>query len=90
MPGLIAEMRGTRLVQIVIEVTASFLLSDQSAHTNMSVNFDDLPLREAGPPLNAWGLYGDDDELGRLNLITPEVVKQGLLEAKHGIVINLK
>ena len=42
--------------------------------------FDDLPLRRPGPPLNAWGLYGDDDELGRLNLITPET----------GKVINLK
>lgn len=56
----------------------------------MNVKFDDLPLQRPGPPLNAWGLYGDDDELGRLNLITPEVVKRGLGEVKHGIVVNLK
>ena len=52
--------------------------------------FDDLPLRRSGPPLNAWGLYGDDDELGRLNLITPETVKKGLEAAKTGKVVNLK
>ncbi|CAK7202216.1 hypothetical protein SEUCBS139899_004938 [Sporothrix eucalyptigena] len=51
--------------------------------------FEDLPLRKDGPPYNAWGLYGDDDELGRLNLITPEAVQRGLKAAQHGIVINL-
>jgi hypothetical protein len=56
----------------------------------MNVSFDDLPLERPGPPLNAWGLYGKDDELGRLNLITPEVVKRGLQEVKHGIIVNLK
>lgn len=56
----------------------------------MSVSFDDLPLQRPGPPLNAWGQFGSDDELGRLNLITPESVKRGLAEIKHGLVINLK
>ncbi|KAL1892468.1 hypothetical protein Sste5346_006978 [Sporothrix stenoceras] len=51
--------------------------------------FEDLPLRKDGPPYNAWGLYGDDDELGRLNLITPEAVQRGIKAAEHGIVINL-
>lgn len=52
--------------------------------------FDQLPLRRPGPPLNAWGLYGDDDELGRLNLITAESVKRGVEAATSGQVINLK
>ncbi|CAK7232879.1 hypothetical protein SCUCBS95973_008407 [Sporothrix curviconia] len=52
--------------------------------------FEDLPLRKDGPPYNAWGLYGDDDELGRLNLITPGAVRRGIQAAEHGIVINLK
>lgn len=33
--------------------------------------FDALPLRKDGPPGNAWGLFGADDELGMLNLLTP-------------------
>lgn len=56
----------------------------------MDVKFNDLPLQKPGPPLNAWGLYGPNDELGRLNLITPDVLKKGLQEAKHGLVVNLK
>ncbi|KAH8882034.1 hypothetical protein GQ53DRAFT_798986 [Thozetella sp. PMI_491] len=38
-------------------------------------SFDELPLRKDGPPGNAWGLFGENDQLGRLNLLTPEVVK---------------
>jgi hypothetical protein len=33
-----------------------------------------LPLDRDGPPGNAWGLYGPDDALGALNMLTPEVV----------------
>lgn len=52
--------------------------------------FDALPLQRPGPPYNAWGLWGAEDELGRLNLITPVVVKAARDEIKEGIVINLK
>lgn len=34
--------------------------------------FDALPLRKDGPHGNAWGLFGATDELGMLNLLTPE------------------
>jgi len=51
--------------------------------------FSDLPLLRPGPAFNAWGLYGEDDELGRLNLITPGAVQRGLRAATHGIAINL-
>ncbi|TYJ53764.1 hypothetical protein B9479_005604 [Cryptococcus floricola] len=52
--------------------------------------FDSLPIDKLGPPYNAWGLYGPDDELGRLNLITPESVKRGKNTITEGIAINLK
>ena len=28
------------------------------------------------PPGSNWGDFGDDDQLGRLNLITPQCVRQ--------------
>lgn len=52
--------------------------------------FDQLPVDHAGPPFNAWGLYGAHDELGRLNLITPQAVRRGLTAAQDGTTINLK
>ena len=29
------------------------------------------------PPGSTWGDWGDDDELGRINLLTPEKVSRG-------------
>lgn len=31
-----------------------------------------------------WGEFGEDDQLGRLNLITPEKVRQGIAEVQEG------
>ncbi len=36
------------------------------------------------PPGSNWGEFGPDDECGRLNLITPEKVLQGLAEVREG------
>ncbi|WVQ82262.1 hypothetical protein IAT38_004390 [Cryptococcus sp. DSM 104549] len=51
--------------------------------------FSSLPVQKPGPPFNAWGLYGADDELGRLNLITPESVKRGKDTITEGRPISL-
>jgi hypothetical protein len=36
------------------------------------------------PDNSTWGDYGSDDQLGRLNELTPEKVKQGIAEVKEG------
>lgn len=36
------------------------------------------------PERSTWGDFGDDDELGRINLITPEKVLQGVREVQTG------
>lgn len=51
--------------------------------------FDDLKKRD-GPPLNSWGIYGEDNDLGRLNLIDEAAVKRGRDSIKHGVRVNLK
>jgi hypothetical protein len=51
--------------------------------------FTDLPLDKNGPPCNAWGLYGKDDELGALNLITPDTVKAAAQEIQTGERVSL-
>src|SRR6266480_2835729 len=37
------------------------------------------------PQGSTWGDFGSDDELGRLNLLTPEKVKQGVAEVREGL-----
>lgn len=51
--------------------------------------FEDLPLNPEHPKASAWGLWGDDDELGALNLITPDVVRRAREEIVHGISVSL-
>lgn len=41
------------------------------------------------PPGSNWGDFGDDDQLGRLNLLTPEKVKEGVREVREGVVFSL-
>ncbi len=36
------------------------------------------------PPRSTWGDWGPDDELGRLNLLTPQKVLQGIAEVREG------
>ena len=37
------------------------------------------------PPGSTWGDWGDDDELGRINLLTPEKVLEGAREVEAGV-----
>ncbi|KAK6381525.1 hypothetical protein LTS17_004583 [Exophiala oligosperma] len=53
------------------------------------VDFDSLPKVEGQPHGNAWGLWGENDELGTLNYLTPEVVKRAVQEVKTGVSIQL-
>ncbi|TIC99922.1 hypothetical protein CH35J_006006 [Colletotrichum higginsianum] len=49
--------------------TPDFLLNENGIPT-----FDVLPLGRDDPRFSAWGLYGDNDELGTLNRLTDERV----------------
>jgi len=49
-------------------------------------NFDQLPYKLGNPPHSAWGLWGDDDEFGMLNLLTPDRVAAAAKLAKTGKV----
>ena len=48
-------------------------------------NFDQLPVKKGAPPESSWGVFGDDDQMGCLNFLTP----QGVVEAA-GLVQNGK
>lgn len=51
--------------------------------------FDELPVRAGAPPGSSWGLWGEGDANGCLNLLTPERVRAGLAAAVDGQVFNL-
>lgn len=53
-------------------------------------SFDALPLRAEDPQASAWGLWGYDDELGTLNLLSPDVTKRAATLVQCGEVVSLK
>ncbi|KAJ5779884.1 hypothetical protein N7457_007604 [Penicillium paradoxum] len=50
--------------------------------------FDSLPLHKDGPLGNAWGMFGDRDELGMLNLLTPENTAAAAREIVDGVRVS--
>jgi kynurenine formamidase len=52
-------------------------------------SYDDLPVRAGAPAGAAWGLFGDDDELGTINLLTPDRVIAARSSIRTGTVFAL-
>lgn len=50
--------------------------------------FDALPLRADGPRSNAWGLFGEGDQMGMLNLLTPENTAAAAKEIIQGVRVS--
>jgi kynurenine formamidase len=52
-------------------------------------SYDELPIREGAPAGAAWGVFGDDDQLGTINLLTPARVTQAANFIRKGRVFAL-
>src|SRR5690242_19439542 len=52
-------------------------------------SYDQLPNREGAPHGAAWGGFGDDDQLGTINLLIPERVIQTANFVRSGRVFAL-
>jgi kynurenine formamidase len=51
--------------------------------------FAELPVREGAPPGSSWGVFGDDDQIGTLNFITPEKVLAASRLVRKGQIFSL-
>ncbi len=51
--------------------------------------YADLPVREGLPPGSSWGVWGDHDVLGALNLLTPERVRAATASIRTGRTFGL-
>lgn len=47
-------------------------------------SYDQLPIDPKYPPHTAWGVWGEDDNLGTLNLLTEERVAKVINEQYAG------
>jgi kynurenine formamidase len=51
--------------------------------------YDELPIRAGAPAGAAWGVFGDDDEVGTVNLLTPERVIAAAASIRSGKIFAL-
>ncbi|MDX6397535.1 MAG: hypothetical protein QOJ43_943 [Gaiellaceae bacterium] len=51
--------------------------------------YRELPVTNEAPPGSAWGLWGPDDELGTLNLLTDERTRSAAQAVRRGTVFPL-
>ena len=56
---------------------------------NALPSFDELPIKPDYPPHSAWGVFGDDDQIGTLNLLTPDCVAAAARLVQRGEVFAL-
>jgi len=52
-------------------------------------SFDQLPVKKGAPPESSWGVFGDDDEFGCLNFLTPQGVVEAARLVQNGKVFRL-
>jgi len=52
-------------------------------------SYNELPIRAGAPQGAAWGVFGDDDEVGTINLMTPDRVVAAASSIRSGKVFAL-
>jgi kynurenine formamidase len=52
-------------------------------------SFDELPRLEELSLAHSWGVFGPDDELGTINLLTSDRVRRAARLVRDGVVVNL-
>jgi kynurenine formamidase len=72
----------------IIGIVGTVLCAQSSTSTHATITTE-ADFRKAMKELSNWGRWGNDDELGAANLITPAKRKQALALAKEGVVISL-
>src|SRR5580704_9751674 len=73
---------------IVLVVAASLAYAQTPSNPRPTIT-SEADFRRALKELSNWGRWGNDDELGAANLITPAKRKQALALAKEGLTISL-
>ena len=51
--------------------------------------YDELPVRDGAPARSSWGVFGDDDQVGTINLLGPAEVLNAARLVRQGKVFSL-
>ena len=76
------------LIGIVLGVGVTIPYAQSSSNVHPAIA-NEADFKRAMKELSNWGRWGNDDELGAANLITPAKRKQALALAKEGLTVSL-
>src|SRR5688500_4651010 len=71
---------------------ANSVIEPQMGTDQMSAQlprYTELPIRQNAPPKSAWGVFGDTDQIGTLNLLEPALVARAARLVQKGLVFSL-
>lgn len=90
----LSKLRSTHLLAVAIALSIGTLTRPLEAQREADTGASSYPSTREGfdalmSELSNWGRWGPNDQLGTLNLISPEKRKQALSLAKDGISISL-
>ena len=83
---VIALVIGLSSIALIVGVSLLYAQGPSNPRPTITSEAD---FRRALKELSNWGRWGNDDELGAANLITPAKRKQALALAKEGLTISL-
>src|SRR6059058_3978970 len=89
---LMTKARRVLVSGLVSAPATVLLLWGSAAHTASTARktiTTEAEFHQAMKELSNWGRWGQDDELGAANLITPAKRKQALALAREGVTISL-
>ena len=72
-----------------VAARATRALRSAMSHSPKIPSYDELPVRAGAPAGAAWGVFGDDDEVGTINLLTPDRVVAATSSIRTGKVFAL-
>jgi kynurenine formamidase len=79
----------SRTAKRVTAPKAAALAARKAAPAPKLPSYDQLPVRAGAPAGAAWGVFGDDDEVGTINLLTPERVRAAATSIRTGKVFAM-
>jgi hypothetical protein len=91
-PGFVPASPSTRVAiaaRTAATLTFAALAAPTVAVTQALPTVDDARMMEWMEELSNWGRWGPDDELGTLNLITPEKRRAAAALVRDGVAVSL-
>ncbi len=64
-------------------------VATRPSHEPRLPSYSELPVREGAPDGSSWGVFGDNDEVGTINLLTPRRVVESAASIRSGKVFAL-